>query len=143
MNSADDCVKDTNQRDRGSVMPMAVILITFLMIGAWSLISASQQWATRRDVQAVAAASARAGAQGDTIALRSGGVLDPGSAVDRAQAVIAAAGYSGDVNVDGDTVTVTVTGGIDYAFPSPGFPASLTASASAVAATGVTGSEGG
>ena len=131
------------ERDRGSVMPMATILVTFLMIGSWSLISASQQWAARRDVQGVAASAARAGAQGDQQALRRGGVLDPDAATDRAQAIIAASGYAGVVSVDGDSVTVSVTAGIDYAFPAPGFPGSVDATASAVAVSGVTGEEGG
>jgi hypothetical protein len=63
--------------------------------------------------------------------------------VDRAQAIIAASGYSGVVSVDGGTVTVSVTAGIDYAFPSPGFPGSVEATASAIAVSGVTGEEGG
>lgn len=132
-----------NERDRGSVMPMTAILIVFLMVGAWSLVSASQQWAARRDVQGVAAAAARAGAQGDLSALRRGGVLDANAAVQRAQAIIGASGYSGTVRVDGSTVTVSVSAGIDYAFPSPGFPGSVDATASAVAVGGVTGDEGG
>jgi Flp pilus assembly protein TadG len=131
------------ERDRGSIMPMATILVAFLMIGSWSLISASQQWAVRRDVQGVAASAARAGAQGDQQALRRGGVLDPDAAADRAQAIIAASGYAGVVSVDGDSVTVSVTAGIDYAFPAPGFPGTVDATASAVAVSGVTGEEGG
>ncbi|MGE0795442.1 MAG: pilus assembly protein TadG-related protein, partial [Acidimicrobiia bacterium] len=59
--------------DRGSVMPMTAVLIVFLMIGAWAVVSASQQWAVRRDAAGVAAAAARAGAQGDLSALRAGG----------------------------------------------------------------------
>ena len=124
-------------------MPMTAVLITFLMIGAWALVSASQQWAVRRDAQGVAAAAARAGAQGDPTALRRGGVVDSTSATVRAQAIIGTAGYSGVVVIDGDTVSVTVNAAIDYAFPSPGFPGSVTATASALAVRGVTGEEGG
>ena len=130
-------------RDRGSVMPMATILVVFLMIGAWSLISASQQWVARRDAYAVAASAARAGAQGDPNALRTGGVLDPDSAQSRAQAILAASGYSGSIAVDGAAVTVTVTAAIDYAFPSPGFPETVTGSSTATARRGVDGTEGG
>lgn len=132
-----------DDRDRGSVMPMTVILIVFLMVAAWALVSASQQWATRRDAQGVAAAAARAGAQGDPAAIRAGGIIDADAAVTRAQAIIAGAGYSGSVVVDGQTVTVSVTGAVRYAFPSPGFPAAVTATASAVVVSGVTGAEGG
>lgn len=129
--------------DSGSVMPMATILIVFLMVGAWALVSAAQQWNTRRDVHAVAAAAARAGAQGDPADLRGGTVLDPDHAAQRAQAILAAAGYTGTVNVDGTSVTVTVTAAVDYAFPSPGFPAAVSGTASAAARPGVTGAEGG
>jgi Flp pilus assembly protein TadG len=131
------------ERDRGSVMPMTAVLIVFLMVGAWALVSASQQWAVRRDAQGVAAAAARAAAQGDRAALRRGDLLDNEGAAQRAQAIIGAAGYSGSVSVDGSTVTVTVSAGVDYAFPSPGFPAAVDATASAVAVGGVTGEEGG
>src|SRR5262245_33074018 len=111
--------------DEGSVMPMATALVVFLMFGAWALVSSSQQWNTRRDVHAVAAAAARAGAQSDPDTLRAGGFLDPGTAAQRAQAILAASGYSGTVNVDGASVTVTVTGPVDYAFPAPGFPGTV------------------
>jgi Flp pilus assembly protein TadG len=129
--------------DKGSVMPMTTILVVFLMVGAWALVSATQQWSVRRDAHAVAAAAARAAAQGDPMALRSGGVIDDAAAVERAQAIIAVSGYSGDVSVNGATVTVTVTAGVGYAFPSPGFPANVHGSATAVAQRGVNGQEGG
>jgi hypothetical protein len=95
----------------------------------------------RRDVQGVAAAAARAGAQGDETALRNGGILDPSVAAARAQQIITIAGYNGNVAVAGRTVTVTVTAAIDYAFPAPGFPNSVNAAASADAVVGVTGTE--
>ena len=133
---------DTNS-DRGSVMPMTVILIAFLMVGAWSLVSASQQWSARREAHAAAAASARAGAQGDPNQLRAGLVIDPDAATGRAQAILAATGYTGIVTVDGLTVTVTVDVPVDYAFPSAGFPSSVSGSASAVVQRGVNGQEGG
>ena len=64
-------------------------------------------------------------------------------AIERAEAIIAASGYSGDVSVDGETVTVTVSAGVGYAFPAPGFPESVSGSATAVAQRGVSGQEGG
>lgn len=130
-------------RDRGSVMPAATIFVAFLMLGAWALTSASQQWAARRDVHAVAAAAARAGAQGDPYALRAGGVIDPDAAVSRAQTIIGMAGYSGAVSISGDAVTVTVSAAVDYAFPSAGFPATVSGTSTAVVTRGVTGEEGG
>jgi Flp pilus assembly protein TadG len=124
-------------------MPMATVLVVFLMLGGWALVSASQQWNTRREVHAVAAAAARAGAQSDPDTLRAGGILDPAAATGRAHAILAASGYSGAVNVDGLSVTVIVTGAVDYAFPAPGFPDTVTGNASATARRGVTGGEGG
>lgn len=124
-------------RDRGSVMPMTAILIVFLMLGGWALLSASQQWNARRDAHAVAAAAARAGAQGDELTLRSSRVVDPVGAVARAEAILAASGMTGRVSVDDESVTVTATATVDYAFPSPGFPSAISATATAVAVTGV------
>ena len=135
--------RDRNGRDRGSMMPMATILVAFLMLGGWALLSATQQWNARRDAHATAAAAARAGAQGDRDTLRSGGVVDPSAAAGRAQAILAASGLAGSVFVDGETVTVTVYASVDYAFPAPGFPSTVSGSASATAVVGVNGSEGG
>lgn len=135
--------RSESNSDRGSVMPMTVILIAFLMVGAWSLVSASQQWSARREAHAAAAAAARAGAQGDPNQLRAGLVIDPDTATGRAQAILAATGYTGIVTVDGLTVTVTVDVPVDYAFPSAGFPSSVSGSASAVVQRGVNGQEGG
>ena len=129
--------------DRGSVMPMTVILIAFLMLGTWSLISASQQWSARREAHAAAAAAARAGAQGDPNQFRAGLVIDPDAATDRAQAILAATGYTGIVTIDGLSVTVTVDVPVDYAFPSAGFPSSVSGSATAVVQRGINGQEGG
>ena len=129
--------------DRGSVMPMTVILIAFLMVGTWSLVSASQQWSARREAHAAAAAAARAGAQGDPDQFRAGLVIDPDAATGQAQAILAATGYSGTVTIDGLTVTVTVDVPVDYAFPSTGFPSSVSGSATAVVQRGVNGQEGG
>lgn len=131
----------THNRDHGSVMPMTTILVVFLMLGGWALVSASQQWAARRDVHAVAAAAARAAAQGDSTMLRSGSVLDHAVAAERAQAILDAAGYDGSVLVDGATVSVTVHADVDYAFPAPGFPTSVSGVSTAIAQRGVDGSE--
>lgn len=131
------------ERDRGSIMPMTTIFIGFLMLSTWSLISASQQWGTRRDAYATAAAAARAGAQADPVLLRQGVLVDPDAAMERAQSVLAAAGMAGSVVVDGETVTVSVVAPVAYAFPAPGFPTEVTGSATAVARRGVNGDEGG
>ena len=129
--------------DDGSVMPMTTILVVFLMLGAWALVSASQQWSARRDAYGVAASAARAGAQGDPNQLRRGGVLDTLEATARAQSIITASGYTGTVDITGDTVRVQITAAVDYHFPSPGFPTTVTGSATAIAQPGVSGTEGG
>ena len=136
-------ISDRPARDVGSVMPMTTILIAFLMLSAWSLVSASQQWGARRDAYAAASAAARAGAQADPELLRQGILVDEGRATERALAVLAASGYAGSVVVDGDEVTVVVSAAVDCAFPSPGFPGEVEGSATAVARRGVTGDEGG
>jgi len=131
-------------RDRGETMVMTTVLIAFLLIGSWALISGSQQWGARRDVQAAATAASRAGAQVSPAEVRAGSAtLDPALAAVRANAVLTASGYSGSVSVNGLTVSVTATGPVDYAFPAPGFPGSLSASAQATAVRGVQGDEGG
>ena len=122
---------------------MTLAMLGFLMLTFWALASASQQWHTNRDVHAVAAAAARAGAQGDPTTFRSDITVDPAEASDRAQAVINAAGYAGTVTVDGFTVSVVVTGTVDYTFPSPGFTPNVSGHAQAELVRGVTGNEGG
>jgi Flp pilus assembly protein TadG len=130
--------------DRGDVMLMTTVFVVFLMMAAWALVSAGQQWGARREAQASAAAAARAAAQVDATEVRGGSVaLDPAAARARAQAVLAASGHAGAVSVQGLTVSVVVSRSIDYAFPAPGFASSVTASATATAARGVQGDEGG
>lgn len=125
-------------RDRGDTMLMTVILVTFLMLGAFALISGSQQWSARRDVQAVASAAARASVQVSGAEVRGGSVaIDPFAAHARANEICAASGYTCNVSVSTTTVTVTATGNVDYSFSAPGFPTSLTASANASVQRGV------
>lgn len=130
--------------ERGEVMLMTTVLIIFLMLAAWALVSAGQNWGARRNAQAAAAAAARAGAQPSPGEVIDGVVvLDAGAAAGRAQAVLGSLGAGGSVSVSGQTVTVTASQAVGYAFPAPGFPGSVTASASAVAQRGVQGDEGG
>ena len=148
MTTADTVAQPQSRRlrasgDDGDTMLMTVVLLAFLMVGAWALISGSQQWGARRDAQAVASAAARAGAQVSEVEVRGGLSIDSGLASQRANRVLSASGYTGSVSVNGAVVTVQATGAVDYAFPSPGFPATLTASASSSAARGVQGDEGG
>ena len=131
-------------RDRGDVMVMTTVFVVFLMFAAWALVSAGQQWGARRDAQASAAAAARAAAQVHLDEVRLGRVsLDAAAARSRAEAMLAASGYSGAVSVRDLTVTVTVSRPIDYSFPAPGFDSSVRAEATATASRGVRGDEGG
>lgn len=134
---------DAHGKGRGSVTPRAKILVALLAFGAWALVSASQLWSVRLDAHSVAAAAARAGAQGDPASRRSGGGIDEAAAIERAQAIIAISGYSGDVSVAGATVTVTVSADVGYAFPAPGFPETVRESATAAAQRDIGGREEG
>ncbi len=130
--------------DRGDVMAMTTVLVIFLMLAAWALVSAGQNWGARRDVQAAAAAAARAGAQPTPQEVTGGAVgLDRGAAAARAETVLDSLGVTGAVTVSGLTVTVTASRPIDYAFPAPGFPDAVSGTASAIAQRGVQGDEGG
>lgn len=125
-------------RDRGDTMLMTTILVGFLMVGAFALISAGQAWGGRRDVQATAQAAARAAVQVSQSEVRGGTVtIDPGLASARAAEVAAASGYSVSVRVSGTSATATVTGSVDYAFGGTGFPGSMTATATAQVQRGV------
>lgn len=125
-------------RDRGDTMLMTTILVTFLLLGAFALVSASQAWGARRDVQATAQAAARAAVQVSPSEVRGGAVvIDPWLASQRAADVAAASDYTSSVSVSGITVTVTVTAPVAYNFNAPGFPNSLTATATATIQRGV------
>jgi Flp pilus assembly protein TadG len=124
-------------RDRGDTMLMTTVLVVFLMIGAFALISAGEAWATRRDVQATAQAAARAAVQVSAEEVRGGVAIDPGMASARAAEVASASGYVASVSVSGTSVTATVTGAVEYAFGGAGFPSSMTATATATVERGV------
>lgn len=126
--------------DRGETMMMATVLISFLLLASWALISGAQQWGARRDIQAASSAAARAGAQVTEAEVRGGVlILDPIRVQQRVDLVLGASGYSGDADIidGGATVRVTATGSISYAFPAPGFPTWLHATGTASAVSGV------
>lgn len=127
--------------DGGSMMPMALVLIAFLIVAFVSLVSASEAWAERRDAQAVASAAARAAVQPGVDEIVGGViVLDPNAAANRALAVLAANGHTGTAVVSGgDTVTVVATGTVEYSFGPPGFPSSMTATVTADANNSILG----
>ena len=130
--------RDAPVRDRGDTMLMTTILVAFLMVGAFALISASQAWGARRDVQATAQAAARAAVQVSPQEVRGGSVaIDPAMATARANEVATASGYNASIAVSGTTVTATVSGSVSYAFGGAGFPSSMTAPATASVQRGV------
>lgn len=134
----DEVAAERRVRDRGDTMLMTTIFVTFLMMGAFALISASQAWGARRDVQATAQAAARAAVQVTPEEVRGGRVvIDHARAGARASEVAAASGYSASVSVSGVSVTATVSGPVSYSFSAPGFPGSMTASATATVQRGV------
>jgi len=126
--------------DRGETMLMTTVLISFLMLASWALVSGAEQWGARRDIQAAASAASRAGAQVTEQEVRGGVlVLDPVLVQERVDLVLGVSGYTGSaVIVDGGlTVSVVATGSVSYAFPAPGFPDSLQATGRASAVSGV------
>jgi Flp pilus assembly protein TadG len=127
--------------DEGSYMPMVAIVVVFLMVASFTLISATQQWNARREARSIAAAAARAGAQGNDSGRAE--FFDPTQATQRAQAVLGAAGAGGSVRVQGTNVTVTVTMVVAYTFPAPGLPGTVEGTSTAGTHRGVSGSEGG
>jgi Flp pilus assembly protein TadG len=97
--------------DEGSatVWMIGVTVATFAMIGL--LLDGGAMLRARSDAFSVASSAARAGAQQlDPVAAVEGeSVLDPVAAQRAAQGYLSAHGYSGNVVVDGFTVTVNVT----------------------------------
>lgn len=117
---------------------MTTAFVAVVMIGVFALVSASQAWGERRHIQGVADAAARAAAQLDVADARRATAIDPAGAAARAGAVAAGTGVTvTGVAVDGLQVTVTVAGPVDYAFPAPGLPSSMSATGSALAQTGI------
>ncbi|HPB45728.1 MAG TPA: pilus assembly protein TadG-related protein [Microthrixaceae bacterium] len=97
--------------ERGTVTVFVVTMTTALLLVAGLVFDGGRMIAARRDADAVAAAAARAGAQGlDEAGLRAtdAAPLDPAAAQARAQRYLAATPYTGNVAVVGDTVSVDV-----------------------------------
>lgn len=99
--------------DRGQVTAFVVVLVVAFLALAGLVLDGGRYYAAQREARNVAAAAARAGAQGvSEDALRSAVptvVLDPAAAYQRAQDFLVAAGATGAVEVGTTTVTVTVT----------------------------------
>jgi len=106
--------------DRGAFTAPAVVLISALFLLASFVSGAGRAFDARRDVRATAAAAARAAAQGSADSLLHGQVIDTAGLQARADAVLAAAGYTAvSVRVDGGRVWVTARGQVHTILPDP------------------------
>ena len=129
--------------DRGSLTVMSVILLVPLVAYAGLAFDGGQALAARREANDVAFAAARAGAQAAQGQALTGVApdIDTAAAIDTATNTAAAAGWPGaTVTVNGSSVTVSVTGTVDYALlPLIGVNGgTVTATATAIATWGVT-----
>ncbi|WP_225319712.1 pilus assembly protein TadG-related protein [Micromonospora aurantiaca (nom. illeg.)] len=98
--------------DEGQVTAFTVIWLAAALLLGGLVLDAGLAVSTKVNARAVANAAARAGARElDVFALRTNGTvrLDPVKARTAATSWIARAGLPGTVNVDGNTVTVSVT----------------------------------
>lgn len=97
--------------ERGAVAPLvAVVLLGLLGITAL-VIDGGVMFSARRDLQGLADSAARAGAMSlDVGSLRSNDqvILDPALAETEARAYLRTAGFSGQVTIAADTLSVTV-----------------------------------
>lgn len=135
----------SRHRERGEVMLTTIVLVAALLLAATILLSASEQWEARRKAAAAAASMSRAAAQGEPNLIRQGlSGVDPVAAQQRVAAVVQAlnasdpgGGYRGQlVAIDGVLVTAEASIAVNYTFPLPGFPDTVTGSAQAEAVRG-------
>jgi hypothetical protein len=100
------------EEDSGQITAFVVVVMAALILAAGLVLDGGLTLAARERALNQAQEAARAGAQAINLAIyrqRDTVVLDPGQAAARAEAYLAGTGDSGTVQVDGSTVTVTVT----------------------------------
>ena len=98
--------------ERGSVTAFVAVLATALIMVAGMVVDGGGALSAGMDARRLAASAARAGAQAvDVSALRAGRgtVLDRTAAARAASEFLSSAGATGDVTVNGDLVSVTVS----------------------------------
>jgi len=125
------------RNDRGAVSTFLAVIAVALLMAAGLAVDGGRKVAALREVSHVADNAARAGAQAiNPDSLRSGGEirLDPEQAAAAAAAYLASVGHTGDVTVEADRVTVTVTLTIQPRLLPTG-PMTVTATETATAVT--------
>jgi uncharacterized membrane protein len=99
------------QGERGAVAPLVAVMLLGLLALAALVIDGGLLFAERRDLQGVADGAARAGAMAvDEDVLRETGAvrLDPAAAQAAAERYLETTGVEGTVQIDADTLSVTV-----------------------------------
>jgi uncharacterized membrane protein len=99
------------REETGAVVPLTAVMLLGLLAVAALVIDGGVLFAERRDLQGLADGAARAGAMAvDEERLRETGDvrLDPVAARTAAGRYLAAGGFQGEVQIDADTLSVTV-----------------------------------
>jgi Flp pilus assembly protein TadG len=99
------------REDRGAVAPLVAVMLLGMLAMAALVIDGGLLFAERRDLQGLADGAARAGAMAvDEDVLRETGAvrLDPAAAQAAAERYLETTGVEGTVQIDADTLSVTV-----------------------------------
>jgi Flp pilus assembly protein TadG len=99
------------REETGAVVPLTAVMLLGLLAVAALVIDGGVLFAERRDLQGLADGAARAGAMAvdEELLRETGGVrLDPAAARTAAGRYLAAGGFQGEVQIDADTLRVTV-----------------------------------
>lgn len=124
------------RHDNGAVSTFLAVVFVALLMAAGLVVDGGRKVAALREASHLADNAARAGAQAiDLDTLRSTGVVavDPTRGAGLAEEYLAATGHTGEVSVETDKVTVTVTLTIDPTLlPVDSFEVAATETATAV-----------
>lgn len=122
--------------DHGAVSTFLAVVFVALLMAAGLVVDGGRKVAALREASHLADNAARAGVQAvDLDILRSSGVIavEPAEAAALAAEYLVAVGHTGEVSVDGDAVTVTVTLTVEPALlPVDAFEVTATETATAV-----------
>ncbi|MGH3432561.1 MAG: pilus assembly protein TadG-related protein [Thermocrispum sp.] len=98
--------------ERGAVSTFLAVIALALLMAAGLAVDGGRKISALREASHLAESAARAGAQAvDPDVFRTTGIihLDPDQAIEAAGDYLAAVGHIGQITIEGDTVTVTVT----------------------------------